>query len=264
MTTLVLNSLLNFPGSLFFIFQIKVFSLFVRILHTTLIHSSYPMKKIFFFAFFQISFFTYSQTQLIVDYQEIDSVIRDSTSPNFYPKLLERWNDFDTTLSLREYAFIYYGFSFQANYLRNRPKEDKLLELHRLEKWDEVLEECKAILILNPVSLYANNEMAYALFQLNKEEAIWRKYQIRYRAIRKVIAYSGDGLSEETAFKVIYVSDEYNMLGTYFIIEEVGNQYLIGTCDKYDVSPGDYFNGTEIYFDISRKLIVESKMLEGK
>jgi hypothetical protein len=105
------------------------------------------------------------------------------------------------------------------------------------------------------VSLDANNEMGYALFKLGKPESEWKQYQKHYRMIRGIIAYSGNGLSAETAFKVIFISDEYKMMYSYFEIPEISSQSLIAGCDYFKVTPSEYYQKEEIYFDISRHLI---------
>jgi tetratricopeptide (TPR) repeat protein len=206
----------------------------------------------------------FGQDELNIDFDKIKAEINNQESDSFYPKLLKRFNDCDSTLTLRDYSLIYYGFSFQDNYLKNTPKEDKLNELLKSNDYEKVVLECQNILDSNPVSLLANNKMGYALFKLKKPESEWSKYQKRYRAIRKVIVYSGNGLTSETAFKVIYVSDEYDILYDYFEIPKIQRQTLEGFCDKFDVTPSDYYKVKEVYFDISRKLIRQQQLTENK
>ena len=206
----------------------------------------------------------FGQDELNIDFDKIKAEINNQESDSFYPKLLKRFNDCDSTLTLQDYSLIYYGFSFQDNYLKNTPKEDKLNELLKSNDYEKVVLECQKILDSNPVSLLANNKMGYALFKLKKPESEWSKYQKRYRAIRKVIVYSGNGLTSETAFKVIYVSDEYDILYDYFEIPKIQRQTLEGFCDKFDVTPSDYYKVKEVYFDISRKLIRQQQLTENK
>jgi len=106
--------------------------------------------------------------------------------------------------------------------------------------------------------------MGFALFKLKETESEWSKYQKRYRAIRKVIEYSGNGLTPETAFKVIYVSDEYDIMYDYFEIPKIQRQTLEGSCDKFDVTPSDYCKVKEVNFDISRKLFRQQQLTENK
>lgn len=209
--------------------------------------------------------FIYSQDELEINYQEIKQKIEDKNSPPYYyPGLLTRFNNFDQLLTMEEYSFIYYGFTFQEDYLNKQPDEKELLNLIDSEQYELAIEECKKILMKNPVSLAANNYMGgFSLFKLDKPEDEWKKYQKRYRELRKVIAYSGNGLSCETAFKVIYISDEYNMMYSYFNIEKIHKQQLVNLCDKFDIEASGNYQVNEIYFDISRKLIRQQELIDN-
>lgn len=202
--------------------------------------------------------------RLHIDYSEIKKQISEPESEYFYPTLLERYNQFDSTLTTYEYALIYYGFSFQDDYIKNKPDEKFMKEAAETDSYEEVIEECLKILKKNPVSLDANNEIGYALFKQGKPDEEWQKYQKRYRAFRKVIASSGNGLTPETAFKVIYPTDEYNMLFSYFEIPQVYSQALVGLCDYYSIDASAYYQAEGIYFDISRKLIRAEQLLDEK
>ncbi|TDQ78312.1 DUF4919 domain-containing protein [Sphingobacterium yanglingense] len=204
-----------------------------------------------------------AQVMLKVDYKEIERRIQDKNKDSHYPKLLKRYNAFDKTLTPEEYMLIYYGFSFQNTYLSAQNADGKLAEIAKSKDYKKLIAECERVLQINPVSLSANNLMAMALFESKKtEEGL--KYQNRYRAIRKTIATSGDGRSCETALKVIFIADEYNMLYSYFDVEKIHGQKLVGLCDYFEVDPTQYLQAKDIYFDISRKLIATQKRLEGK
>lgn len=219
---------------------------------------TYLIRGIFLFLFVQTGF---AQEELTIDYKEIKAEIENENAASFYPKLLNRFNEFDTSLSLREYALIYYGFSFQEDYLKNQPDEKQLDILLEENDFESLVVECKKILNKNPVSLSANDKMGYALFKLGKPEKEWGNYQTRYRQIRNAIVYSGDGLTPVSAFKVIYVSDEYHIMCDYFDIPAIHSQSLVGLCDRFVVEKSDHYQAGAIYFDISRKLIRQEDLL---
>jgi len=210
---------------------------------------------------FEISF---GQDQININFAEIKSKIEDSNSTSYYPKLLERFESFDVTLSLEENALIYYGFSFQKNYLKNKPSEEQLELLSNNQEYEKLKIECEKILEKNPVSLAANNKMGLALYKLGKPESEWKKYQKRYRDFRKVIVYSGDGLSCDSAFKVIYVSDEYNIIYDYFEISKLDKQSLSGLCDHFTNESSKFYKAKEIYFDASRSMIRNQEIISTK
>jgi tetratricopeptide (TPR) repeat protein len=207
---------------------------------------------------------SFAQDEIEINFDEIKTKVENVNSESYYPKLLKRFNEFDSALSLEENALIYYGFSFQVNYILNKPNEEKLSALSNDKDYEKLKIECQKILERNPVSLEANNKMGYALFKLGKPEIEWKKYQKRYKDIRKVIVYSGNGLSCESAFKVIYVSDEYNIIYDYFEITKVEQQSLVGTCDKLLIEPSNFYKVKEIYFDASRSLIRNEEILNKK
>lgn len=208
--------------------------------------------------------FLAGQEALLVDYSKIKQNIQNKSSAFYYPALLERFNAFDSTLTTEDYMHIYYGFVYQDAYLNSRPDEAILSKLMESEDFEKLIVECEKILQVNPVSLKANDFMAYALFETGKLETKWQKYQNRYRAIRRVIATSGDGRSCETALKVIYVSDEYNMLHTYFDVEKIHSQRLVGLCDRFEVEPSQYLQSKEIYFDVSVSLLKTQEIMDKK
>ena len=195
------------------------------------------------------------QGQTNYTWSEIESKVTNSKSKFYYPDLIKRYKDFDNTLTDDDYTHIYLGYVFNEGYLKSKPDEKNMAKLKTDEKYDELVKECQYILDINPVSLKANDNMAYALYKLGKEESKWRKYQNRYRTFRKIIALSGDGLTPESSLKVIYVSDEYNMIYSYFEIESIGEQSLVGLCDYFEVKPSKYYKSNKIYFDISKKLM---------
>lgn len=206
----------------------------------------------------------FGQSELDINYDTIKAKIEKPESDSYYPKLMKRFNEFDSTLTLQDYSLIYYGFSFQPDYIKNKPSESQLNDLLKTSDYEKIVIECKQILDKNPVSLLANNKMGYALYKLKKPESEWKKYQNRYRTIRKVIVYSGRGLNPETAFKVIYVSDEYNILYDYFEIPKIYKQTLVGLCDKFDIDPSEYYKVKEMYFDTSRELIRHQQIIDNK
>lgn len=208
--------------------------------------------------FSQISF---AQDQINVNFDEIKLKIENINSESYYPKLLKRFNEFDSTLTFEDSMLIYYGFSFQTDYLKNKPKEEQLEVLANNQEFEKLRIECQKILDQNPVSLAANNKMGYALFKLGKAESEWKKYQNRYRDFRKVIVFSGNGLSCESAFKVIYVSDEYNIIYDYFEISKINKQSLSGLCDKFINEASEFYKSEEIYFDASRSLIRHEEII---
>ena len=113
----------------------------------------------------------------------------------------------------------------------------------------------------NPVSLSANKKIGYALQKLKRPAQEWKKYQVRYKKLLDAIVRSGNGLSPESAFKVIYPSDEHHVIKDYLGFPTIHEQVLVGLCDKYLIEPNENYKEDELYFDISRKLTRQDELL---
>ena len=50
------------------------------------------------------------------NFKEIEKSIKDKNSPFFYAKLMERYSNNDTALTIEEYHYLYYGFSFKDTF----------------------------------------------------------------------------------------------------------------------------------------------------
>jgi hypothetical protein len=200
-----------------------------------------------------------------VDRKAVEIQINDASLGSFYPSLLERFNTFDTTLTLADYRLLYYGFVFQPAYLANADQKRKEMNVAmKAERYDEVLLLADSVLQTNPVSLTANYFRAYAMINANEQDSSYLKYENRYSGIRNAILSSGDGQHCNTAYKTIYVADEYEIMYNYFEMDRNQTQTLEYPCDRFSVTPpsGTYTH-TEIYFDVSESLLHIEKELKS-
>lgn len=188
---------------------------------------------------------------MVIDYNNIARAV--ASNPENYEALLERFVQADTTLTQEECAIVYYGFSFRKGY-NSMIFDGGMVNAVNAGDHAKVVSEAGAILDHNPVFLRANYCMGYAMKAISNPE--WRKYFWRFTAICRVILSSGDGRTPETAFKVICVPDEYEILHKIFRIRGLKGQAALSeyNCDVVTVIP---YNGQEeikIYFNIERGL----------
>jgi hypothetical protein len=220
------------------------------------------MKKNYLLAIILCHFtIVYGQDEVSVNFVDIKSKIENTESESSYSKLLKRFNDFDPSLSVQDYSLIYYGFSFQENYLKNMENEYQLENTLKAKDYEKLIIDCQKVLDENPVSLSANDKMGFALKRMNRPPAEWVKYQKRYKKLREAIIKSGNGLTPNTAIKVIYVSDERIILKDYFGVPNIREQSSVGSCDKFIIEPSEKYKSQEIYFDISRKIKRQEELL---
>jgi hypothetical protein len=90
------------------------------------------------------------------------------------------------------------------------------------------------------------------------------KYESRFKNLVDAILSSGNGLTCETGFKTISVSDEYGIIYIPFKIEQFYGKALIGPCDKLDIKASVDWPNKEIYFDTSETLRKKAGLFKNK
>ena len=150
------------------------------------------------------------------DYKKIEKTLR--KKPESYAILLNRLNANDTTLSLSEYHFLYYGYFLQPAYSNNQHEalSDSLGLLMLNETADEtefplIVQTGSKLLKANPFELSSLDKIIYAHRMLGSN-AMAAKLEIRFGRIIETIFNSGDGLHKETAYHVISMSNAKDML----------------------------------------------------
>lgn len=229
------------------------------------------MKRcIFFLVVFVLSVAAYAQERelLIPDYSSIKELTQDPNSLFYYPHLLAKYQHNDTTLSLREYRMLYYGFFFDKKYEQQFNTQDADEHLKALlnkdnmtrQDWEAVLAADTMYLKQRPFELKKLNIALMAYKKLG-DSAMANIYLDKIRKVAYAILSSGDGQSESTALHVLEISDEYsliNMLGYEF----GGTQELTQThCDFLSLKDnpenikGLYFDVKQIFKEYERTLV---------
>ena len=200
-----------------------------------------------------------------VDREQIKTAIQSKTALTYYPTLLNRFISNDTSLNLTEYRLLYYGFVFQPNYVGYPDFQTRRIN-DAVEKKDyaTVLYISDSILEKIPISMTGNYYKGLGIYLKDKNDTSFIRYRDRYKHILNAIVSSGDGLSCKTAFKTIFVSDEYNVMYEYFEVEKFLGQSLETPCDRMTVSPSKYFQNSSMYFDTSETLLSMEKLLKNK
>jgi hypothetical protein len=193
-----------------------------------------------------------------IDYEDVRTTVSTAGSPFYYPLLFERYTSRDTTLGIEEYRYLYYGFTFQKEYQPYR-KTDSEEQISQLLSTDTILgEDFSAILNLSmeilqwhPFSLRYLLTSAVACSQLGYADEAGGYYH-QYNQVLSAILSTGDGATEQSAWSVILVSDEYELTGALGF-QVTGQQKFLNQslCDFLYVKPNEYtIEG--FYFDISR------------
>ena len=189
------------------------------------------------------------------NYKKIEKAISKKKSELYYPKLMERFLNSDWSMSLEERRHLYYGFIYEPNYspYGNSDYNDSIKPLLQMKDHDtthllEIIRLSDLIMLDKPFDLDAINYKLYALDELGREAA-FEKCIHQFRIIVDAIMSSGNGLEDNTAFYVIYISHEYDLLNI-LDFQFGGQQSLIGTNDYLKVAENEQ-DVEGLYFDVS-------------
>jgi hypothetical protein len=191
-----------------------------------------------------------------IDFDDIKAHVLNKSSNDYYPKLIERFSNNDSTLTEEEYSYIYYGnvFSEYYNPYETSKNEDKFFEYYNKKQYKQAIPLGEKVLSENPVNFVITFKMIVCHDVLNQILAK-QKYSRRYIALRQAIFSSGDGNSLETAYVVIKTSDEYELLAN-LNLRSLG-QALIDDTDMLTIDTEDKDNVQKIsklYFNVSKPL----------
>ena len=229
------------------------------------------MKNLLFVFLFLLSApFAHAQRLPIEppNYAYIKSEIKNPNSPYYYPTLFKRYLANDTTLNIEQYRALYYGFTYQKEYQSyGNPPQDDILARYA-NKDHLTIADCDTILLYAgqlvakfPFDIHWINRMAYA-YHVKGDNADANLLSFKAKMILQTIFSTGNGRTLPTAWHVIEVGDEYEiiyMLGLYPL-----HSTLVGLqCDHVTVSENP--SGVRgFYFNVKRLLDMEGDNLHSK
>ena len=159
------------------------------------------------------------------------------------------------TLSPDEYTMLYYGYTFtdayKPNYISNTA--DSLINL---KKYEDAFKALQGELKRDPSSLQTLFDLMNLADVLGKEKES-TFYQKSYVNIVKAIFLAcGDGLSADNAIRVNHVTDEFQILSSYFravsiVLKELSPDFV----DKVTFKDSSGQTKT-VFFDFSRYMVV--------
>jgi tetratricopeptide (TPR) repeat protein len=153
------------------------------------------------------------------DYEQIKNDIENKRSDFYYDKLMKRYQQGDSTMTLSDKQHLYYGYVFNKNYspyltFPNQKEINKILnkedEISK-EEWETLLSLTDAALKIEPFSLRNLHYQSLAYKYLNKTT----EADVNYRkivCILDALQSTGDAYTKETAIHVISVASEYDYL----------------------------------------------------
>ncbi len=153
------------------------------------------------------------------DYGEIKLAVFESKSENHYPKLLKRYCDNDSTLTLQQMRYLYYGYTLQEDFIPYQQTDHGLYETRQkltrknidTQTCHVAIEQAQKVLDNNPFDIPAISTIAIGYLQLGDtiHYTLWNN---RLQGIFDAILSTGDGETPETAFHVINIEHEYEII----------------------------------------------------
>ena len=192
------------------------------------------------------------------DYEHIKRQTNDKGSAHYYPKLFDRYEEGDTTLTDKEYQMLYYGYFFNRKYKAyNTPDgyRDSLRNIMKKHVWSEddkqgCIKYSRELLRGSPFDLQYLSYLYGGYKELGDNLDAIRSYK-KGRMIIRTILSTGDGLTNKTAYHVVAVPDEYTILDVLGY-EFGGSQSLTSDqCDYLTIKENkDKIEG--VYFDVKQ------------
>ncbi|GAA4461514.1 hypothetical protein GCM10023093_06300 [Nemorincola caseinilytica] len=217
--------------------------------------------------FFTGSYAQERQNFAAPNYEQIEKVTKDAQSDSYYPKLLARFRNNDTTLTAREVHLLYYGQFSQEGMANPFGSRSKFIDSTRAiyakpEMTDDDRRKLVGYYLLDLEAEPFDLKTLYSLYNLSDRLNDPRKvyYDKKMEMLMRTIVATGDGKTVKTGFHIGSVSDEYGFLGILGL--QFTSQALVGQCDKMSVKEND-LGVTAIYFDITKILEMEMKLLQG-
>ncbi len=191
------------------------------------------------------------------NYSQIEANVKEQSSSYYYPNLLKKYLDANSEMTLEEARHLYYGYVFQTNYVPTDTStyNNKLaITLSRgsftPSDYAEILEYSNALLLQDPFNLRALNAKLLVLAQQNKPDE-YKKVAQQRSIVQNAIVSSGDGMTEKTAFYVIKVAHEYDILPFLGYTYGGEDKILRGNKINYLSLGQNRFGIDRVYFNIT-------------
>lgn len=163
-----------------------------------------PTLKKTFIAIGTFILLTYHAFGQHFDYHSEFKVIleksKDKKSEYYYPKLLERFQSNDSTLTDREVIALQIGVTNLKDYkpYETMTQEREILELVSDKSYEKAIKKCDELLKDNPLNFVALMEKSFCFMKLNKTDALLQKE--KFMRVVSSILWSGDGTIEHPIF----------------------------------------------------------------
>ena len=203
------------------------------------------------------------------NYERIKKAINTKDSEFYYPELLRRFQEADTTLTPEQVYHFYYGTATRSSY--DPYGSDHLKEVHEAlsgdtiteENWQNAAQLIEKQLETDPTNLRFHFFKQIVCSQLYGVGSKEHKDAVKQmHMLVDAVMMSGNGRSVETAIHVLSVPDEYGLLEVFgfslesqSLVKKHGRSYdaMALKDNKYGIKTM-YFDVTKCMESLSKKL----------
>ncbi|MCD9856525.1 DUF4919 domain-containing protein [Epilithonimonas sp. JDS] len=204
------------------------------------------MNKIFLFFFLMMATFGFSQKSKI-NLDNIKKEIADKESDFYYEKMLFKYKALPKSIDSIEAQHLYYGRTFLEKTVSTSDDEfKKLLKDFNKKNYPEAIAKTRDLLAKDPTNLDLLMIMLQCYDKL-QDVKNFSYYLSQFKLLTSAILDSGDGKSEDSAFVVNSVGDEYILINVIQIPRQASRSSKPATGGMFDIWEN---NNTKTYIKV--------------
>ena len=191
------------------------------------------------------------------DFKQIERNTKEPSSSYYYPTLMKRYLQGDTKMTRDEGRYLYFGYIYQQGYEPTDTSSYNNLLAKTLGKgaftpadYNDILQYSSALLLEDPFNLRALNAKLLVLAQRDDSEE-YKKVSQQRRIVQDAIVSTGDGMSDNTAFYVIKVAHQFDILPFLGYTYGGEDKIIRGKKVNYLTLGENRFGVERVYFNIS-------------
>lgn len=213
------------------------------------------LKGVFFVVFVSFQLFLFSQQTIRKpDFKRIQKQIKKKKSKFYYPNLVKKYSR-GLSMTLEEKQYFYYGFAFLKSYQPyslykynnkiNRIVSSKEFSVQNLQK---LLNYINLELALHPFNLKLLKIKSFVYKRLRDSQNL-KIIEKQIHVIKDAIISSGNGLSEQTPYFIIFEENLYDILD-FLGLKGKNKRYLDKNLELIDVGKNSKYS-KRFYFNVS-------------
>jgi len=225
------------------------------------------MKHFILYIIFQL-LFNVVNGQQIPEYKNIGIEIANENSKFYYPKLFGRYIAADRELTLNDFRYLYYGFSFQdaySPYASSEYRKNLTVFFNKKEITNndllQMIKYANLILRSFPFDLQSLQMLDYAYYHNNEREKS-DDAEFKRKMIVKAILSTGTGLTKKSAIHIIYDINKFDLVNEKKLRYNGENRISNNVCEYLGVFKNDK-NISGLFFNVSRMYEVSANRLKA-